>query len=75
MSVKTYNELITMPLGEIFKNITNKNSHNLFNQPLTKNFLLNDPIFVNNQFFYRNYNITNIILEELQRNNENTNRK
>ena len=24
MSVQTYNELITMPLGEIFKNITNK---------------------------------------------------
>jgi len=47
MSVQTYNELITMPLGEIFKNITNKNSHNLFNQPLTINFLLNDPIFVN----------------------------
>jgi len=51
MSVQTYNELITMPLCEIFKNITNKNSHNLFNQPLTINFLLNDPIFVNNQFF------------------------
>ena len=52
MSVQTYNQLITMPLGEIFKNITNENSHNLFNQPLTINFLLNDPIFVNNQFFY-----------------------
>jgi len=64
MSVQTYNELITMPLGEIFKNITNKNSHNLFNQPLTINFLLNDPIFVNNQFFYRNYNITNEIVYE-----------
>ena len=44
MSVQTYNELITMPLGEIFKNITNNNSHNLFNQPLTINFLLNDPL-------------------------------
>jgi hypothetical protein len=64
MSVQTYNELITMPLGEIFKNITNENSHNLFNQPLTINFLLNDPIFVNNQFFYRNYNITNEIVYE-----------
>lgn len=64
MSVQTYNELITMPIGEIFKNITNKNSHNLFNQPLTINFLLNDPIFVNNQFFYRNYNITNEIVYE-----------
>ena len=51
MSVQTYNELITMLLGEIFKNITNENSHNLFNQPLTINFLLNDPIFINNQFF------------------------
>jgi hypothetical protein len=64
MIVQTYNELITMPLGEIFKNITNKNSHNLFNQPLTINFLLNDPIFVNNHFFYRNYNITNEIVYE-----------
>ena len=50
MSVQTYNELITMPLSKIFTNITNKNSHNLFNNPLTINFLLNDPIFVNNQF-------------------------
>ena len=40
-----------MPLGEILKNITNENSHNLFNQALTTNFLLNDPIFVNNHFF------------------------
>ena len=51
MSVQTYNELITMPHGEIFKNITNENTHNLFNQPLTIKFLLNDPIFVNNHFF------------------------
>lgn len=64
MSVQTYNEMITMPLCEIFKNITNENSHNLFNQPLTINFLLNDPIFVNSQFFYRNYNITNEIVYE-----------
>lgn len=59
MNVQTYNELITMPLCEIFKNIINDNSYNLFNQSLTINFLLNDPIFVNNKFFYRNYNITN----------------
>jgi len=39
MSVKTYNELITIPIGEIFKNRTNENSHNLFNQPLIINFL------------------------------------
>ena len=39
MSVQTYNELITMHLGEIFKNITNENSHNLFNQPLIIIFL------------------------------------
>ena len=64
MSVQTYNQLLTMPLGELFKNITNENNHNLFNQPLTINFLLNDPIFVNNQFFYRNYNITNEIVYE-----------
>jgi adenylate kinase family enzyme len=64
MSVQTYNELIIIPLGEIFKNITNENSHNLFNGPLTINFLLNDYIFVNNQFFYRNYNIINEIVYE-----------
>ena len=40
------------------------NSHNLFNQPLTINFLLNYHIFVNNQFFYRNYNINNEIVYE-----------
>ena len=45
MNVQTYNELITMPLCEIFKNIINENSYNLFNQPLTINFLLNDTIF------------------------------
>ena len=64
MSVQTYNQLLTMPLCEIFKNITNENSHNLFNQPLTINFLLNDPIFVDSQFFYRNYNINNEIVYE-----------
>ena len=64
MSIQTYNEVITMPLGEIFKNITNENSHNLFNQPLTIKILLNNPIFINNRFFYRNYNITNEIIYE-----------
>lgn len=51
MSVQTYNELITMPLCEIFKNITNENSHNLFNQHLTINFLLNDTILLIINFF------------------------
>ena len=51
MSVQTYNEVITMPLGEIFKNITNENRNNLFNQPLTINFLLNDPILLIINFF------------------------
>jgi hypothetical protein len=64
MSIQTFSKLITMPLGEIFKNITNENSHNLFNESLTINFLLNDPIFVGNQFFYRNYNIINKIVYE-----------
>lgn len=64
MNVQTYNEVIIMPLNKIFKNITNENSYNLFNQPLTIKFLLNDPIFVNNQFFYKNYNITNEIIYE-----------
>ena len=39
MSVQTYNQLLTMPLGELFKNITNDNSHNSFNQPLIIIFL------------------------------------
>ena len=64
MSVQTYNEQITVPLGELFKNITNENSHNLFNQSLTINLLLHDPIFINNQCFNRNYNITNEIVYE-----------
>ena len=64
MSVQTYDELITMSLSKIFKDITNVNSHNLLNQSLTINFLLNDHIFINNQFFYRNYNITNEIVYE-----------
>lgn len=42
MSLQTYNQMITITLGKIFKNITIENSHNLFNQPLTINFLLND---------------------------------
>jgi len=50
MSVQTYNKLITMPLGEIFKNITNENSHNLFNQPLTIKFLLNTFKYIQNKF-------------------------
>jgi hypothetical protein len=66
MSVQTYNKLITMSIGEIFKNITNENSHNLFNQSLTIDFLLNDHIFVNNQIFYRNYKIINELVYETE---------
>jgi hypothetical protein len=61
MSIQIYNEV---PLGEIFKNITNEDSHYLLNQPLTIKLFLNDPIFVYNQFFYRNYNISNEIVYE-----------
>ena len=61
MSSQTYNNLITIPLSKIFKNITNENSYNLINQPLTINVFLNDHIIVNNKLFYRNYNITNEI--------------
>jgi len=31
MSIQTYNEHIIIPLLELFKNITNENSHNLTN--------------------------------------------
>jgi hypothetical protein len=64
MSVQTYNKLIIMPLSEIFKNITNENSHNLFNQPLTIQFLLDDIILLDKYIFKRNYNITNKIVYE-----------
>jgi hypothetical protein len=64
MSVQTYNKVLTIPLEKIFKNITNENSYNLFNGPLKINVLLNNPIFVNNQFFYRNSNIINEIVYE-----------
>lgn len=64
MSVQTYNETIIIPLGELFKNITNDNCYNLFNQDLTLNFLFYDRIIVNNQCFIRNYNITDAIVYE-----------
>jgi hypothetical protein len=62
MSIQTYEE--EMPLDEIFQNITSENSGDLINQPLTINLEFKNPIFLNNQFFYRNYNITNEMVYE-----------
>jgi hypothetical protein len=53
-----------MPLGEIFKNITNDNSHNLLNQQFKLNIFLRNPIYIINLFFYRNYDINNEIVYE-----------
>lgn len=64
MRIEKYNELITIPLSDLFKNITNENSYNLFKQPLQINLFLNNHIFVNNHFFYRNYDIQNEIVYE-----------
>jgi hypothetical protein len=42
-----------MHLDYLFKNITNENKQNLFNQPLQINFVMANPIYINNQFFYK----------------------
>ena len=66
MTVQIYNNVITIPLSNLFKNITNENSYNLCNQPLQFNCLLNDTILVNNQVFYRNNYIINEIIYETE---------
>lgn len=64
MRIQPSNERITLPLGEYFKSITNENSYNLISKPLNMGFLLNEHIFVNNLFFYRDCNTTNEIAYE-----------
>jgi hypothetical protein len=62
MSVQTYTQTITVPLDYLFKNITNENRQNLFNQPLQINVVMANPIYINNQFFYRDYTISDEII-------------
>lgn len=63
MSVTNCQDVV-IPFKDLFKNITNENSYNLFDQPLTIKFFLNNPIFHNNLFFYRNDDMKNKIVYE-----------
>jgi len=59
VQTQTFTREINMSLGFLFKNITKENCYNLLNQPTQILLTLGDPIFIGDQFFYRNNDVLN----------------